>query len=194
MQQQRPGFSLQSKQQGWLIQMLIAGPELAPKRETLFQQMTRKSLLCSSICGMLPVGRSAKPLLGKLGCGGLGWACGCSVHGVLQGRGEPSLERASDSKNGQSPVSPSPGHVSRKTSAGTWRSPQFERWLPPSGFLLIPTWPCLPGLSREEAASPSPLPAPRPLVLPPGATGSGSWGQQTDFGPEDPSSHPTSQV
>lgn len=42
LQQQRLGFSLQSKQHGWLIQMLIARSELAPKRETLFPANDQK--------------------------------------------------------------------------------------------------------------------------------------------------------
>lgn len=46
LQQQRLGFSFQSNQQGGLIQMLIAGPELATKRGRHFSlQMTTRPLL-----------------------------------------------------------------------------------------------------------------------------------------------------
>ena len=56
LQQQRLGFSFQSKQQGGLIQMLIAGPKLATKRGRHFSlQMPTRPLLRPRTRGLRPV-------------------------------------------------------------------------------------------------------------------------------------------
>ena len=74
-QQQRLCFSLQSKQPGRPIQMLMAGAELAPKRETLLPANNQKlTPLLQEIYRILPVGRAGRLLNRFMGNirGGLG--------------------------------------------------------------------------------------------------------------------------